>query len=94
MFIVTYNTNNLFTLLLTLLQLYLSLIIKHILIWARDLEGLTVANLLQKNLPSSPSTVKLIKETILLMGLVKVWNLSGTRKLDNSKTSLKRLEHK
>jgi hypothetical protein len=72
----------------------LSLIIKHILIWARDLEGLTVANLLQKNLPSSPSTVKLIKETILLMGLVKVWNLSGTRKLDNSKTSLKRLEHK
>ena len=61
--------------------------------------GLTAANLLQKNLPSSSEPVEhqitiTDRKDYFMMGLVNLWILNGTRTLDDSKIALNRLENK
>jgi sulfide:quinone oxidoreductase len=61
--------------------------------------GLTAANLLRKNLPSSSEPVEhqitiTDRKDYFMMGLVNLWILNGTRTLDDSKIALNRLENK
>ena len=61
--------------------------------------GLTAANLLRKNLPSSTEPVEhqitiTDRKDYFMMGLVNLWILNGTRTLDDSKIALNRLENK
>ena len=72
---------------------------KHILILGAGFGGLTAANLLQKNLSSSPAPVEhqisiTDQKDYFMMGLVNLWILSGIRTLEDSKIALNRLENK
>jgi sulfide:quinone oxidoreductase len=72
---------------------------KRILILGAGFGGLTVANLLRKNLSSSPVPVEhqisiTDQKDYFMMGLVNLWILSGMRKLEDSKIALNRLENR
>ena len=72
---------------------------KRILILGAGFGGLTAANLLRKNLPSSSEPVEhqitiTDRKDYFMMGLVNLWILNGTRTLDDSKIALNRLENK
>jgi sulfide:quinone oxidoreductase len=72
---------------------------KRILILGAGFGGLTAANLLRKNLPSSTGPVEhqitiTDRKDYFMMGLVNLWILNGTRTLDDSKIALNRLENK
>ncbi len=67
---------------------------KRILILGAGFGGLTAANILRKNLSPDNRVIVVDKKNWFMMGLVKLWVLEGTRKLEESQTPLDRLNAK
>ena len=68
---------------------------KQILILGAGFGGLASANLLRKNLQKEECQITVIdKSKYFMMGLVNLWILNGTRRLENSQVALKKLEAK
>jgi len=68
---------------------------KQILILGAGFGGLTAATLLRKSLQKEVCEITVIdKNQYFMMGLVNLWILSGTRRLDNSQVALNKLESK
>lgn len=68
---------------------------KQILILGAGFGGLASANLLRKNLQKEACQITVIdKNKYFMMGLVNLWILNGTRRLENSQVALKKLEAK
>jgi sulfide:quinone oxidoreductase len=68
---------------------------KQILILGAGFGGLTSANLLRKSLQKEECQITVIdKNQYFMMGLVNLWVLNGTRRLENSQVALKNLEAK
>ena len=68
---------------------------KEILILGAGFGGLTSANLLRKSLQKEECQITVIdKNQYFMMGLVNLWVLNGTRRLENSQVALKKLEAK
>jgi sulfide:quinone oxidoreductase len=67
---------------------------KRILILGAGFGGLTAANILRKNLSADHRVIVVDKKNWFMMGLVKLWVLEGTRKLEESQTPLGRLNAK
>lgn len=68
---------------------------KQILILGAGFGGLTSANLLRKSLQNEECQITVIdKNQYFMMGLVNLWVLNGTRRLENSQVALKKLEAK
>ncbi len=68
---------------------------KQILILGAGFGGLTSANLLRKSLQKEECQITVIdKNQYFMMGLVNLWVLNGTRRLENSQVALKKLEAK
>jgi len=68
---------------------------KQILILGAGFGGLASANLLRKSLQKEECQITVIdKNQYFMMGLVNLWILNGTRRLDNSQVALKKLEPK
>lgn len=67
---------------------------KRILILGAGFGGLTAANILRKNLSPDHRVIVVDKKNWFMMGLVKLWVLEGTRKLEESQTPLDRLNAK
>lgn len=68
---------------------------KQILILGAGFGGLASANLLRKSLQKKECQVTVIdKNQYFMMGLVNLWILNGTRRLENSQVALKKLEAK
>jgi sulfide:quinone oxidoreductase len=64
---------------------------KRILILGAGFGGLAAANILRKNLSPDHRVIVVDKKNWFMMGLVKLWVLEGTRKLEESQTPLDRL---
>jgi sulfide:quinone oxidoreductase len=68
---------------------------KQVLILGAGFGGLTSANLIRKSLRHEECQITVIdKNQYFMMGLVNLWILSGSRKLDNSQVALNKLEAK
>lgn len=68
---------------------------KQVLILGAGFGGLTAATLLRKSLQKEVCEITVIdKNPYFMMGLVNLWILSGTRRLDNSQVALNKLESK
>ena len=67
---------------------------KRILILGSGFGGLTVANLLRRNLSPEHQIVVVDKKEFFMMGLVNLWILSGIRRLEDSQVALNKLENK
>jgi NADH dehydrogenase FAD-containing subunit len=68
---------------------------KQVLILGGGFGGLTSANLIRKNLSQEECQITVIdKNQYFMMGLVNLWILSESRKLDNSQVALNMLEAK
>ncbi|MGI0029664.1 MAG: NAD(P)/FAD-dependent oxidoreductase [Nitrososphaera sp.] len=67
---------------------------KRILILGAGFGGLTAANILRKNLHSDHRVMVIDRKNWFMMGLVKLWILEGTRKLEESQTPLNGLNAK
>ena len=68
---------------------------KQVLILGGGFGGLTSANLILKNLSQEECQITVIdKNQYFMMGLVNLWILSGSRKLDDSQVALNKLEAK
>jgi sulfide:quinone oxidoreductase len=67
---------------------------KRILILGAGFGGLAAANLLRKNLHQDHKVIVIDKKKFFMMGFVKLWILDGSRKLEESQTSLDRLNAK
>jgi sulfide:quinone oxidoreductase len=68
---------------------------KEVLILGGGFGGLMSANLIRKNLSQQECQITVIdKNQYFMMGLVNLWILSGSRKLDNSQVALNKLEAK
>jgi len=67
---------------------------KHIVILGAGFGGLTAANALRKNLDQDQRITVIDKKSWFMMGLVKLWVLEGTRKLEESKVPLEALNAK
>jgi len=68
---------------------------KQILILGAGFGGLASANLLRKSLQKEECQITVIdKNQYFMMGLVNLWILNGTRRLDNSQVALTKLEAK
>ncbi len=68
---------------------------KQALILGAGFGGLTAANLLRKNLSQEECQITVIdKNQHFMMGLVNLWILSGSRKLENSQVALNKMEAK
>lgn len=67
---------------------------KRILILGAGFGGLTAANLLRKSLKQDHKVIVIDKKKSFMMGLVKLWILDGSRKLEESQTSLDHLNTK
>lgn len=68
---------------------------KQILILGAGFGGLASANLLRKSLQKEECQITVIdKSKYFMMGLVNLWILNGTRRLENSQVALKKLEAK
>lgn len=67
---------------------------KHIVILGAGFGGLTAANVLRKNLDQDQRITVIDKKSWFMMGLVKLWVLEGTRKLEESKMPLEALNAK
>jgi sulfide:quinone oxidoreductase len=68
---------------------------KEVLILGGGFGGLMSANLIRKNLSQEECQITVIdKNQYFMMGLVNLWILSGSRKLDNSQVALNKLEAK
>ena len=67
---------------------------KRILILGSGFGGLTVANLLRRNLSPEHQIVVVDKNEFFMMGLVNLWILSGIRRLEDSQVALNKLENK
>jgi sulfide:quinone oxidoreductase len=61
---------------------------KRILILGAGFGGLTAANILRKSLPSEHRIIVVERKNWFMMGLVKLWILEGSRKLEDSQTPL------
>ena len=68
---------------------------KQVLILGAGFGGLASANLLRKNLPREECEITIIdKNQYFMMGLVNLWILSGSRRLEDSQVALNKLEDK
>lgn len=68
---------------------------KQILILGAGFGGLASANILRNSLQKEVCQITVIdKNQYFMMGLVNLWILSGTRRLDNSQIALNKLESK
>src|SRR5215216_5753614 len=68
---------------------------KQVLILGAGFGGLASANLLRKSLQKEECQITVIdKNQYFMMGLVNLWILSGTRRLENSQVALNNLETK
>lgn len=67
---------------------------KHIMILGAGFGGLTAANILRKSLDQDQRITVIDKKSWFMMGLVKLWVLEGTRKLEESKVPLEALNAK
>jgi len=67
---------------------------KHIVILGAGFGGLTAANVLRKSLDQDQRITVIDKKSWFMMGLVKLWVLEGTRKLEESKVPLEALNAK
>jgi sulfide:quinone oxidoreductase len=68
---------------------------KQVLILGGGFGGLTSATLIRKSLPQEECEITVIdKNQYFMMGLVNLWILSGSRRLENSQVALNRLEAK
>jgi sulfide:quinone oxidoreductase len=67
---------------------------KRILILGAGFGGLTSANMLRKNLPNIHRITIIDKNEFFMMGLVNLWILRGTRKLEDSRIPLTNLTNK
>ncbi|HEY9386657.1 MAG TPA: FAD/NAD(P)-binding oxidoreductase [Nitrososphaeraceae archaeon] len=69
---------------------------KRILILGAGFGGLTVASLLRKglSLPEQHQIMVIDKKDYFMMGLVNLWILNGTRRLEDSKVPLNKLKNK
>jgi sulfide:quinone oxidoreductase len=67
---------------------------KRILILGAGFGGLTAANVLRKNISPDHRVIVVDKKNWFMMGLVKLWVLEGTRKLEESQIPLDRLNAK
>lgn len=61
---------------------------KRILILGAGFGGLAAANALRKSLPAEHRVIVIDKKNWFMMGLVKLWILDGSRKLEESQTPL------
>lgn len=66
----------------------------HILILGAGFGGLASANLLRKGLPPEHQITVIDKNQYFMMGLVNLWILSGTRRLEDSRVAFNKLENK
>ncbi|MFL6462564.1 MAG: NAD(P)/FAD-dependent oxidoreductase [Nitrososphaeraceae archaeon] len=68
---------------------------KQVLILGGGFGGLTSANLIRKNLSQEECQITVIdKNQYFMMGLVNLWILSGSRRLNDSQVALNKLEDK
>ncbi|MFL6347411.1 MAG: NAD(P)/FAD-dependent oxidoreductase [Nitrososphaeraceae archaeon] len=68
---------------------------KQVLILGGGFGGLTSANLIRKNLSQEECQITVIdKNQYFMMGLVNLWILSGSRRLNDSQVALNKLEAK
>jgi sulfide:quinone oxidoreductase len=67
---------------------------KRIVILGAGFGGLTAANILRKNLTQDHRIVVIDRKKSFMMGLVKLWILAGSRKLEESQTPLAGLDAK
>ena len=68
---------------------------KQVLILGAGFGGLASANLLRRSLQKEECQITVIdKNQYFMMGLVNLWILNGTRRLENSQVALKKLESK
>ena len=68
---------------------------KNAIILGAGFGGLTAANLLRKNLSQEECQITVIdKNQHFMMGLVNLWILSGSRKLESSQVALNKMEAK
>jgi len=68
---------------------------KQVLILGAGFGGLASANLLRKSLQKEKCQITVIdKNQYFMMGLVNLWILNGTRRLENSQVALNKLESK
>ena len=68
---------------------------KQLLILGAGFGGLASANLLRKSLPGEEWQITVIdKNQYFMMGIVNLWILSGSRRLEDSQVPLKKLENK
>jgi sulfide:quinone oxidoreductase len=68
---------------------------KKVLILGAGFGGLASANLLRKSLPPEECQITVIdKNRYFMMGLVNLWILSGSRRLEDSQVALNKLEDK
>lgn len=65
---------------------------KRIVILGAGFGGLAAANMLRKNLPIDHRVIIIDKKNWFMMGLVKLWVLDGSRKLEESQTPLAGLD--
>ena len=73
----------------------LTMTAKNAIILGAGFGGLTAANLLRKNLSQEECQITVIdKNQHFMMGLVNLWILSGSRKLESSQVALNTLEAK
>jgi len=68
---------------------------KRVLILGAGFGGLAAANLLRKSLSRELCQITVVdKNPYFMMGLVNLWILSGSRKIEDSQVALNKLEHK
>ncbi len=68
---------------------------KQVLILGAGFGGLTVANLIRKTLSQEECQITVVdKNQHFMMGLVNLWILSGSRRLEDSKVALNKLQDK
>jgi sulfide:quinone oxidoreductase len=68
---------------------------KHVLILGAGFGGLASANLLRKSLSRKECRITVVdKKQHFIMGILNLWILSGTRRLEDSRVALNKLEDK
>jgi sulfide:quinone oxidoreductase len=67
---------------------------KKIIILGAGFAGLSISNILRKNLDFSHDIIVIDKKDYFMMGLANLWILDGRRRLEDSKIPLKNLESK